>query len=145
MNKKIIIVPIIIAVIGIIFVNISEENSIEKNNKTVFHVTLADPTQYENGVYSETFDIIKGNYKFTFVPNGDSPKNLAISLLGKDYNYVENFKLEGTLHETGISEYYTWEYIGDEQEVILESQTLEIQINPNGNIVGTVSISIIEN
>ena len=43
-----------------------------------FHITLADPTLYENGVYTEVFNIEEGTYEFGFVPNGDSPKKLSI-------------------------------------------------------------------
>lgn len=143
MNKKIIVTPIIVAIISIIIINIYEENAVEKDT-AVFHVTLADPNQYHNGVYSETFDVIEGTYRFVFVPNGDSPENLTISLEGRDYNYMETFQLKGILHETGISEYYTWEYVGND-ELFLETQSLKIIVNPNGNLLGPVSISLIEN
>ena len=47
MNKKIIIIPIvlIIVVIGLSFNQDDEENS-----NVVFHVTLADPDLYKNGI-----------------------------------------------------------------------------------------------
>jgi len=141
MNKKIIIIPaiLIIIVIGLSF------NSSEKiSNNTVFHVTLADPSLYKNGIYSNTFTINEGNYVLKFVPNGDSPQSLNISLKGENHNFSENFRLNGTLHQTGISEYYTWDYDGQKEITIPTSQKILIEINPNGNELGSVSVYIIE-
>ena len=61
-------------------------------NKTddAFHVTLADPTMYENGVYTDSFEIEEGSYQFGFVPNGDSPQTLTISLSGPNHYSIEN-------------------------------------------------------
>ena len=112
------------------------------NQNFVFHVTLADPNYYENGVYTETFEIKEGTYKFGFVPNGDSPKKLTISLDGDSIKYVEEFTLKGTPHETGISTYYTWEYAGNNLILIPEDQTATITIDPNGNLMGPVSVDI---
>ena len=80
-----------------------------------FHVTLADPTLYENGSYQELFNIEEGMYEFGFVPNGDSPKKLTIMLSGFTISFSEDFELEGTLVEDGISSYYTWEYLGEKK------------------------------
>jgi hypothetical protein len=106
---------------------------------------LADPDLYKNGIYSNSFSVNTGNYIFKFVPNGDSPKSLTISLKGKDYDFSENFKLKGTLHQTGMSEYYTWDYDGQKSISISTQQMLSIEINPNGNELGSVSVDIIEN
>ena len=142
MNKKIIIIPVvlIIVVIGLSFNQVDN-----KNNNVVFHVTLADPDLYKNGIYSNTFTVNKGDYFFKFVPNGDSPQSLTILLKGEDYNFSENFKLKGTLHQTGISEYYTWDYDGQKAISIPAQQVIAIEINPNGNELGPVSVDIIEN
>ena len=142
MNKKIIIISLvsIIVVIGLSF------NQVDKKNSNVsFHVTLADPDLYKNGIYSNTFTVNKGNYFFRFVPNGDSPQYLTILLKGEDYNFSENFKLKGTLHQTGISEYYTWDYDGQKAILIPTQQVITIEINPNGNELGPVSVDLIEN
>lgn len=141
MNKKIIIIPIILVVIA---VGLSFNQSDKIKSNIAFHVTLADPDLYKNGVYSNTFTISEGDYILKFVPNGDSPKSLDILLKGENYNYSENFKLVGTLHQTGISEYYTWDYDGEKEISIPTEQTVIIQINPNGNELGSVSVSIIE-
>lgn len=143
MKKIIVIIPIIIAIIGLIVV--SESNNEARVDKAVFHVTLADPKMYQDGVYTDMFSAEAGSYFFRFIPNGDSPKSLSISLKGKNLNFYEDFRLNGTLHETGISQYYTWDYDGQKQVVISEQQEITIEINPNGSILGSVSVSILQN
>ena len=120
----------------------SSDMETENDQNLVFHATLADPSNYENGVYTETVEIKEGTYKFGFVPNGDSPQKLTISLEGDSVRYFEDFILEGTPHETGISTYYTWEYSGNHLILIPEDQTLTITIDPNGNLLGPVSVDI---
>ena len=142
MNKKIIIIPIV-AIIGI-FAVMSLDSS-EKDDGVVFHVTLADPQLYENGIYSDSFLISEGEYHFRFVPNGSSPETLSISLNGVELDFSEDFKLENTLHQTGISEYYTWEYLGQKEITVSENQRVIIIINPNGNVMGSVSVDILQN
>ena len=100
MNKKITVIPIIIIVI-VFAINFSSDSNVEKSNN-VFHITLADPNLYTNGVYFDEFTISKGEYSFSFVPNGSSPKILSIKLNGDSFDFSEDFKLEGTLHQTGI-------------------------------------------
>ena len=129
--------------VGIIFAALSFSNSGEKDEDgEVFHVTLADPNQYYEGIYEEAFLIDSGNYQFEFVPNGDSPQVLSIILEGENFQFLEDFKLKGILHETGISEYYTWEYEGENQFSVYDNQELKITINPNGNVKGPISIDI---
>jgi len=114
----------------------------ENRTENVFHVTLADPTMYENGVFTSSFEIEKGRYQFDFVPNGDSPKTLTISLSGPDHHSIEKFVLNSKSHETGISQYFTWNYVGDEDTTIQVSSTqqVEITINPHENYNGPVSV-----
>ena len=142
MNKKIVIIPIII--ITAIFVVFSSDGSDEKNN-IVFHATLADPNLYTNGIYTNTFAVDKGEYSFRFVPNGSSPKVLSIELNGDTFDFSEDFELVGTPHQTGISEYFTWDYDGEREISISEIQEISIMINPNGKTVGSVSVDILEN
>jgi len=111
----------------------------------VFHVTLADPKNYENGFYSRSLEIGEGTYEIRFVPNGDSPKILTISLNGQSLSFIENFILEGTPHDTGVSIYYTWEYSGNKIIQVPSKQDIEILINPNGNLLGPVSVDIMKN
>ncbi len=143
MKKIFLIIPISI-IIGVIVLG-SQSDQPNTNNEPVFHVTLASPELYKNGVYSSTFDLENGEYYFRFVPNGDSPRNLTISLKGDDFAFSEDFTLNGTLHDTGISEYYTWDYDGQKSILIPTQKEIFIQINPNGNLKGSVSVDIIGN
>ena len=143
MNKKIIVIPVVI-VISIFLVNFALDQPIKKNN-VVFHVTLADPTLYSEGVFTDSFFIDAGKYSFRFVPNGSSPEILSIKLNGQNFGFSEDFSLEGTSHQTGVSEYFTWKYIGQEEILISEKQEISITINPNGNTLGSVSVDILQN
>jgi len=142
-NKKIIIIPIVVIVI-IGLVSFSSDETNEKKN-TIFHVTLADPDLYVNGEFSQVLTLEKGEYFFRFVPNGSSPKILSITVVGENFGFDEDFQLRNTLHQTGISEYFTWEYDGTHSFTIPESGEVEIIVNPNGNIMGSVSADILEN
>lgn len=121
-----------------------ENGQTQSENNAIFHVTLADPKNYENGIYRNSFEIEEGTYAYKFVPNGDSPHILTISLKGKSINYLERFTLEGTPHETGISTYYTWKYSGNIGIVVPEKEDVEITIDPNGELHGPVSVYIIK-
>ena len=143
MNKKILIIPIVVIIL--IFVAIFSLDPSEKDSNIVFHITLADPDLYTNEIYTEVFTIDKGEYSFRFVPNGSSPEILSITLNGNNFDFSEDFKLESTSHQTGISEYFTWEYEGDKTVLISEMQEISITINPNGNVMGSVSVDILEN
>ena len=86
-----------------------------------------------------------GTYKIGFVPMGDSPKNLRIQVVGFGIMFAENFILERSLVDTGISKYYTWEYIGQKYVQIPESEreaNYKITIIREGNLQGSVSISL---
>lgn len=131
----------IIAAVGFF----ASDNQVVDDENIVFHVTLADPQKYENGVYSQSLEIEEGTYELRFVPNGDSPKILRISLNGQSLTFIENFVLKGTPHETGVSTYYTWEYSGYKIIQVPSKQEIEIQIDPNGNLLGPVSIDIMKN
>jgi hypothetical protein len=144
MKKIFLVIPVIILII-MIFAASSQPNQSDKKNDPFFHVTLADPKQYENGIYSSIFILEKGDYSFRFVPNGDSPQDLTISIEGDSFEFSENFKLKGTIHETEISEYYTWDYEGEKLIHIPNQKEISIQIDPNGNVRGSVSVDIIKN
>ena len=143
LDKKLITIPIIV-IITVFLVSLSGESS-ETRNHIVFHETLADPNLYTNGIYTNTFSIDEGEYSFRFVPNGSSPEILSITLNGENFDFSEDFGLVGTLHQTGISEYYTWEYVGQKTILISDIQIMSIAINPNGNVMGSTSVDIIEN
>lgn len=143
MSKKIIAIPII-AILAIILISFSSNETSEKKN-ILFHVTLADPDLYINGVYTEEFILEKNEYFFRFVPNGSSPKILSITLNGDTFDYSEDFELIGTPHQTEISEYFTWDYDGQKKIINSETQKVSIAINPNGQTLGSVSVDILEN
>jgi len=143
MNKKIIVIPIIVIFVVIMMNLSSDENG--KEDDIVFHVTLADPNLYVNGIFTDELILEKGEYIFRFVPNGSSPEILSISLTNNALNFDEDFKLEGMSHKTEISEYFTWKYEGKKLFSISEKQKISIAINPNGNVMGSVSVDIIEN
>jgi len=142
MNKKSIGI-LIILIVTILGVSISM-NSEEKNDNVVFHITLADPELYTNGVYTDKFSIDPGTYFFRFVPNGSSPEILSIKLSGQNYNFIENFNLKGIPHESETSKYFTWKYEGVKNITIDSMEEITIIINPNGNVMGSVSIDIIK-
>ena len=142
MNKKSIGI-LIILIVTILSVSISM-NSEEKDDNVVFHVTLANPELYTNGIYTNNFTIEPGTYFFRFVPNGSSPEILSIKLSGQNYSFIENFNLKGILHESETSKYFTWEYEGMKNITIDSMEEITITINPNDNVMGSVSIDIIK-
>jgi len=145
MNKKIVIL-VIIPILGFVvfdwITGLSDKN--EKINDDIFHITLADPELYTNGVYTDEFLIDPGTYFFRFVPNGSSPEILSIKLNGQNYAFEENFELVGIPHESETAKYFTWEYNGNEKIIIDSSQEISITINPNGNVKGSVSVDLIK-
>ncbi len=142
MNKKNGIIPIVI-IVGFAVIFLLDPS--EEDSNIIFHVTLADPDLYNNGIYADAFTINKGEYSFRFVPNGSSPEILSITLNGENFDFSEDFKLESTSHQTGTSEYFTWKYEGQKIIWITEMQEISIVINPNGNAMGSVSVDILEN
>ena len=85
-------------------------------------------------------------YEFDFVAMGDSPKWLKISV-GNVFS--ESLYLEGTLVDTGISEYYTWDYTGNKNFEISYEQcpnqktcNYDIIVERYGNLKGSVTISL---
>ena len=145
MNKKIVII-VIIPILGFVALDwitgLSDEG--EKINDDVFHITLADPELYTNGVYTDEILIEPGTYFFRFVPNGSSPEILSIKLIGQNYVFEENFELVGIPHESETAKYFTWKYDGNEKIIIESSQEISITINPNGNVKGSVSVDLIK-
>ena len=139
------IIPII-AIMGFIVINwitgFSDQK--EKNNDIVFHITLANPELYTNGVYTDAFSIEPGTYFFRFVPNGSSPEILSIKLTSQNYEFLENYTLIGTPHESETAKYFTWKYQGKGEIIIESSKQISININPNGNVNGSVSVDLIK-
>ncbi len=136
----------ILIILGIIILGVSISiDSKEKDDEAVFHITLADPELYTNGIYTNNFTIESGTYFFRFVPNGSSPEILSIKLSGQNYTFIENFNLKGIPHESETSKYFTWEYEGKKNITIDSMEEITIAINSNGNVMGSVSVDIIRN
>ena len=137
---------VIIPILGFVafdwITGFSDQNEII--NEDIFHITLADPELYANGVYTDKFLIEPGTYFFRFVPNGSSPEILSIKLIGQNYTFEENFELVGIPHESQTAKYFTWKYVGNEKIIIDSSQEISISINPNGNVKGSVSVDLIK-
>ena len=118
-----------------------------------------------HNISSHGFDGISletGNtYQFKFVPMGDSPEQLRLSLVGISPSvqvFSDTLYLKKTLVDTGVSKYYTWDYIGDKFFQVSDKEcydapnsgtTLkrdscyyELNVERIGNLVGSVSISI---
>ena len=85
---------------------------------------------------------------------GDSPSKIRIDIkvrsTGSDFAgttwtpmFSEKFVLKGTPVDTGISKYYTWEYVGQKYVYIPEGEAnYEITIKRSGNLKGSVTISL---
>ena len=132
--KKVIVLAII-AVVGFIafdWITGFTDND-EKVDNVVFHITLANPELYTNGIHTDEFSIEPGTYFFRFVPNGSSPEILSIKLTSQNYEYTENFNLVGIPHESETAKYFTWKYEGRKNITIDSLQEISISINPNGN------------
>jgi len=143
---KKVIVLVIIAVVGFIafdWITGFTDND-EKVDNVVFHITLANPELYTNGIHTDEFSIEPGTYFFRFVPNGSSPEILSIKLTSQNYEYTENFNLVGIPHESETAKYFTWKYEGRKNITIDSLQEISISINPNGNEMGSVSVDLIK-
>ena len=135
----------ILIILGVVILGVSlSMNFEEKEDNVVFHITLADPELYTNGIYTNNFTIESGTYFFRFVPNGSSPEILSIKLSGQNYSFIENFNLKGIPHESETSKYFTWEYQGEKNVTIDSVEEITILINSNGNVMGSVSVDIIK-
>ena len=152
-RKKSIIGGIILAaIIGLVAAGaqINPEYSVgeERPNSEVWNKRIAGPEFANDSILKSSPITLERNvqYKFDFVPMGDSPERIKISIGGV---FSETFVLEKTLVDTGISKYYTWEYIGKENVLVSNQQCpnqktcdYEITVERFGNLEGSVSISL---
>ena len=154
MSKKPIVGGIILAaIIGVVFAGaqINPDNPENEDlNSEVWSTRIAGPEFDDifNHKYSPITLERKVPYEFDFVPMGDSPEFIKISL-GNVFS--EMFILEGTLIDTGISEYYTWDYTGNKNFEISFNQCpnqetcdYDIIVERYGNLKGSVSISLLQ-
>ena len=143
---------ILVAILGLVAagaqINPEYTDDEKRPNSEVWSIRIAGPEFDDiNNHEFETITLERDvSYKFEFVPMGDSPERLKISI-GNVFS--ETFVLERTLVDTGISKYYTWEYIGKENLLISNQQCsdqkncdYEITVERFGNLKGSVSISL---
>ncbi len=158
MSKKPIVGGIILAaIVGVVLAGAqinpdSPEN--EDSNSEVWSTRIAGPAfdNTWNHKYSPIPLERKIPYEFDFVPMGDSPERLKISVVWSGQGvhvFSEMFILEGTLVDTGISEYYTWDYTGNKNFEISYEQcpnqktcNYDIIVERYGNLKGSVTISL---
>ena len=152
MNKKPIIGGIILAaIIGVVFAG-AQINPDNPENGEVWSIRMASPEWDDRQTVRASLpNLEEGTYKIGFVPMGDSPHKITIVIKGKstttspNFYFSEEFVLKGTPVDTGISEYYTWEYVGQKYVYIPEVEgeaNYEITIKRSGNLKGSVTISL---
>ena len=162
MNKKPIIGGIILAaIIGVVFagaqINPDNPENEKSPNSEVWSIRMASPEWHDRQtVRTNLPNLEEGTYKLGFVPMGDSPSKIRIDIkvrsagidfvgTGWELVFSEKFVLKGTPVDTGISKYYTWEYIGQKYVYIPEVEeeaNYEIKIERSGNLKGSVTISL---
>ena len=154
MNKKPIIGGIILAaIIGVVFVG-AQINPDNPENGEVWSIRMASPEWDDRQSHRAALpNLEEGTYKLGFVPMGDSPHKITIVIKGKstttspNFYFSEEFVLKGTPVDTGISKYYTWEYVGQKYVYIPEVEgeaNYEITIKRSGNLKGSVTISLLQ-
>ena len=152
MSKKPIIGGIILAaIIGVVFAG-AQINPDNPENGEVWSIRMASPEWDDRQNHRAALpNLEEGTYKIGFVPMGDSPHKITIVIKGKstttspNFYFSEEFVLKGTPVDTGISKYYTWEYVGQKYVYIpeVEGETnYEITIKRSGNLKGSVTISL---
>ena len=143
---------ILVCIIGLVAAGaqINPEYSVgeERPNSEVWNKRIAGPEFANDSILKSSPITLERNvqYKFEFVPMGASQERIKISIDGV---FSETFVLEKTLVDTGISKYYTWEYIGKENVLVSNQQCpnqktcdYEITVERFGNLEGSVSISL---
>jgi len=150
-SKKPIIGGIILAaIIGVVFVG-AQINPDNPENGEVWSIRMASPEWDDRQNHRAALpNLEEGTYKLGFVPMGDSPHKITIVIKGKstttpNFYFSEEFVLKGTPVDTGISKYYTWEYVGQKYVYIPEVEgeaDYEIAISRSGNLKGSVTISL---
>jgi len=158
-SKKPIIGGIILAaIIGVVFVG-AQINPDNPENGEVWSIRMASPEWDDRqNLRASLPNLEEGTYKLGFVPMGDSPTKIRIDIkvrsAGSDFAgttwtpmFSEEFILKGTPVDTGISKYYTWEYVGQKYVYIPEVEreaNYEITIKRSGNLKGSVTISLLQ-
>jgi len=154
---------ILVAIIGVVYVG-AQINPDNPENGEVWSIRMASPEWHDRPILRVSLpNLEEGTYKLGFVPMGDSPSPIRIDIkvrsasaeedyydgsgsgTGWELLFSEKFVLKGTPVDTGISKYYTWEYVGQKYVYIpeVEGETnYEITIKRSGNLKGSVTISL---
>ena len=154
-GKKPIIGGIILAaIIGMVFVG-AQINPDNPENGEVWSIRMASSEWDDRQNHRAALpNLEEGTYKLGFVPMGDSPSKIRIDIKVRSAEFShpdgglvfsEIFVLKGTPVDTGISKYYTWEYVGQKYVYIPEVEgeaDYEIAIVRSGNLKGSVTISL---
>jgi len=154
-NKKPIIGGIIlVAIIGVVYAG-AQINPDNPENGEVWSIRMASPEWHDRQTVRASLpNLEEGTYKLGFVPMGDSPSKIRIDIKVRSAEFShpdgglvfsEIFVLKGTPVDTGISKYYTWEYVGQKHVYIPEVEgeaNYEIRIERSGNLEGSVTISL---
>ena len=147
-KSSLVIIGLSAVVIAVVVFSSPKDNV--QDSDYAYYVNLSESKYGEIGIYVESFEIGDVScqrfcdYKFRFVPNGDSPQTLSISISGDNTSFSEDFQLVGTSVETDISQYYTWDYDGQRVFQVSDLEKVKIVIDPHENIKGTVSVYIIQ-
>ena len=151
MNKKPIIGGIVlVAIIGVVYAG-AQINPDNPENGEVWSIRMASPEWHDRQTVRASLpNLEEGTYKLGFVPMGDSPHKITIVIKGKsttspNFYFSEIFILKGTPVDTGISKYYTGEYVGQKYVYIPEVEReayYDITITRTGNLKGSVTISL---
>jgi hypothetical protein len=156
-SKKPIIGGIILAaIIGVVFVG-AQINPDNPENGEVWSIRMASPEWDDRQTVRASLpNLEEGTYKLGFVPMGDSPSKIRIDIKVRSTEFSsidgglvfsEKFVLKGTPVDTGISKYYTWEYVGQKYVYIPEVEgeaNYEITVIRTGNLKGSVTISLLQ-
>jgi len=156
-SKKPIIGGIILAaIIGVVFAG-AQINPDNPENGEVWSIRMASPEWDDRQNHRAALpNLEEGTYKLGFVPMGDSPSKIRIDIKVRSAEFShpdgglvfsEEFVLKGTPVDTGISKYYTWEYVGQKYVYIPEVEgevNYEITIKRSGNLKGSVTISLLQ-
>ena len=155
MSKKPIIGAIILAAIIVVVSVGAQINPDNPENGEVWSIRMAGPEWDDRQNHRAALpNLEEGTYKLGFVPMGDSPSKIRIDIKVRSAEFShpdgglvfsEIFVLKGTPVDTGISKYYTWEYVGQKHVYIPEVEgeaNYEIRIERSGNLKGSVTISL---
>jgi hypothetical protein len=163
MNKMVIVGGIVIALIVISMAygaSMNPGGNEQRSGGEIWDFRISGPEFQGKTTIMAGLGIIEGGtYEIGFVPMGDSPKKIRLIIDGvipenhkyyldnpvKSEIFSEEFILERSLVDTGVSKYYTWEYLGQKFVQFPKTEgeiNYEITIQRSGNLEGSVSISL---